>query len=87
MIVPGRQQFLTVVLGRVVQLLLHSDMLDREISENHEALSSVLVYFIVFFLSLFWVRWKAEHNPFSQRVLGKQKCKNPCKAVWSCCCY
>lgn len=36
------------MLGRVVQLLLHSGMLDGEISENHVALSSTLLCFVVF---------------------------------------
>lgn len=36
------------MLGRIVQLLLHSGVLGGEISENHVALFNTLLCFIVF---------------------------------------
>lgn len=56
------------MLGSVVQLLLHSGILGREISENHVALASMLLPFTMFLPVIVLGEVEEEHNPFSESV-------------------
>lgn len=75
-----------MVLGSVVQLLLHSGILGREISENSVALASTLLPFTVF-LPVIGLGEVEEHNPFSESVMETGRHENSCKHFWSCCCH